>query len=449
MNEKNLKTLKPAFDFTSNKSITSLYKGKAEITYNNKSYKGNGEVTLELLPTANIYIKGYFQGISMKDAMNLQLRQTKIQSFSINGHKIDGIFISAGGDANSQELNIKWCPRSEPINVVGHESTQLTKIVFHLFNFESFIGERRSIEKSGDCEYGVDHLDLVYDEWEIQIKSLRKTHDNITKLNAEGGCLFTHVGALQKTDSQSFSGKQASDLLIALRYFLTFATGCWCEPICSVGFDESENRLWESWSSPRGLWQEFLTWYDPQHSSDLVSFFPCFMEHWKDENWQIALKEIIYWYQNAKNPSTGIESGIILTQAAIERLSYEYSVKEKTLLTSKGFKALWASDKFRLLFSSLDIPLGIPNQKSEMIKAGKEYNWIDAPHALTEIRNSLIHPDHKKNGQLNSTHIEAWDLALWYLEMGVLAICNYSGTYLNRLEMGKGGRLEKVPWLKT
>lgn len=128
MNEKNLKILRPAFDFASNKPITLLYKGKAEITYDNKNYKGDCEVTLELLPTANIYIKGYFQGISMKDAMNLRLHQTKIQSFAIDGHKIDGLFISAGGDATSQEFNIKWCPRSEPVNVVGHESTQLKKL---------------------------------------------------------------------------------------------------------------------------------------------------------------------------------------------------------------------------------------------------------------------------------------------------------------------------------
>ena len=98
------------------------------------------------------------------------------------------------------------------------------------------------------------------------------------------------------------------------------------------------------------------------------------MGRWENEAWCEALKEIIYWYQNANHSSRGIDAGIILTQAAIERLSYEYSVKDKRLLTVKGFKDLWASDKFRLLFSSLRIPLEIPKETPEMEKLAQIYD---------------------------------------------------------------------------
>jgi hypothetical protein len=172
------------------------------------------------------------------------------------------------------------------------------------------------------------------------------------------------------------------------------------------------------------------------------------MKRWENEDWRVALQEVIYWYLNANFSSRGIDAGIILTQAAIERLSYEYAVKNKRLLTVNGFKDLWASDKFRLLFSSLGIDLEIPGETPEIEKLAKKFNWLDAPHALTEIRNSLVHPEHKKRGQLDSVYYEAWNLGLWYLEMGLLAICNYSGTYGNRLKQRWVGQVENVPWAK-
>jgi len=136
-----------------------------------------------------------------------------------------------------------------------------------------------------------------------------------------------------------------------------------------------------------------------------------------------------------------------LTQAAIERLAYEYAVKERQLLSVNGFKDLWASDKFRLLFSSLRIPLEVPQETPKIAKLSKDFNWVDAPHALTEIRNSLVHPEHKKRSQLASAYHEAWDLGLWYLAMGLLAVCEYTGTYGNRLRKPRWmGQIEKVPW---
>ena len=113
-----------------------------------------------------------------------------------------------------------------------------------------------------------------------------------------------------------------------------------------------------------------------------------------------------------------------------------------------GFKNknLWASDKFRLLFSSLNIPLDIPSETPELLACKSKMNWLDAPHALTEIRNSLIHPEHKKRDQFSTAYYEAWNLGLWFLEMGILAICGYSGTYGNRLKRRHIGQIENVPW---
>ena len=284
--------------------------------------------------------------------------------------------------------------------------------------------------------------------WKIELKSLITTRESLKKLKKEGGYQLTHIGGIKKVTGTLFPGKEAIDILNALRLFLSFAKGVQCSPVCAVGLDTAENRVWESWSSPRGLCRSSFSWFDPHHTSQLASLFPGFMKRWTDKDWHEALGEVIYWYLNANKTPLSLAAGIILAQAAIERMSYEFSVKEKKLITLEGFKNLWTSDKFRLLFSSLKIPLEIPSDTPQLQKLAckGQMNWLDTPHALTEIRNSLVHPEHKKREQLNAVHYEAWNLMLWYLEMGLLAICGYSGTYGNRLKQRWIGQVEDVPW---
>jgi len=440
--------LEPAFDFFGDGSSVLLCQGKTEISIEGNSYTGDGEVHLDLLPRANIHLYGYFSGVSVKDAMETIIGQKEISSFSMNGHEIEGFRLSSGGDATAQQYNIKWCPKSEPLTGVGNDTTQMTRVVFHLFNFVDLFGTRRSTELNGTLVHAIEHVDLDFDKWKIELKSLLSTREDIKKLKQEGGYRLTHIGDIKRPDQTPFTGRDADGCLHALRFFLSFAKGGWCEPICAVGFDASGNRVWESWSSPKDPWQNPLSWFDPHNGSQISSLFPGFMKRWADEDWREALREVIYWYLNANFPSRGIDAGIILTQAAIERLSYEYSVKEKNLLTLTGFKNLWASDKFRLLFSSLRIPLEIPPETPNLqsLASSGQMNWLDAPHALTEIRNSLVHPEHKRRGQFRNSYHEAWNLGLWYLEMGILAVCGYSSTYGNRLKQRWIGQTEDVPW---
>ena len=439
--------LEPAFDFSRGEPSVLLYQGQAEMCIEGNSYAGDGEVRLDLLPRANIHIYGYFSGVSV-DAMEARIGQKEISSFSINGHQIEGFRLSSGGDAVAQQYNIKWCPKSEPVMGVGDDSTQMTRAVFHLFNFVDLFGARRSTEKGDTAIHSIEHVDLVCDEWKVELKSLLSTREDIKALKEEGGYRLTHIGGIKKADGTLFSGKDADECLKVLRFFLSFAKSGWCEPVCAVGFDASGSCVWESWSSPREPWHTPLSWFDPHNGLQMSTLFPGFMKRWANDDWREALQEVIYWYLNANNSSRGIDAGIILTQAAIERLSYEYSVKDKRLLTVKGFKDLWASDKFRLLFSSVKIPLDIPVETTELqrLACNNQMNWLDAPHALTEVRNSLVHPEHKRRCQLGTAYYEAWNLGLWFLEMGILAVCGYSGTYGNRLKQRWIGQTENVPW---
>jgi hypothetical protein len=440
--------LEPTFNFTADASSVLLHQGQAEISIDENIFHGDEEVRLDLLPRAHIYIYRKYQDVSIDIAMTALTDKNAIPSVVINSHHVEGFYVNISSESATRSMTVKWCPTFGPIISIGDESTQMTWLVFNLYNFIELIGTRRSTEIIGTEWQANEHVDLVSADWKIELKSLFSTQENIKILKAEGGYRLTHIGSLEKIGGTSFSGKDASECLHALRYFLSFAKGCWCEPICPAGFNVSSNRVWESLSAPRETWHVPFSWFDPHSSSQLATLFPGFMKKCENADWREALHEVIYWYLNANDSSRGIDAGIILTQAAIERLSYEYSVKDRRLVEVEGFKKLVASDKFRLLFSSLNISLVIPSETPELQKLSckGQLNWLDAPHALTEIRNSLVHPEHKKRKQLGDAYFEAWNLGLWYLEMGILALCGYSGTYGNRLKQRRGGQIEDVPW---
>lgn len=438
--------LTPAFEFGAPNQSVLLAEDKVSIEVGGIAYAGRGEVRLDLLPRSQICFYTGFQELPSAVALPLAFRKKEITSFIFGEKKVDGFSLGIGGDTTKQEFSLRWCSQSEPITGGGDESTEIHRLVFHLFNFKDIHGTHFTLEVREKEPHRIQHLELVSDCWTVELRSLVETAENFKKLNAEGGYGLTHIGSLRRTDHHPFLGKEAEETLQALRFYFSFAKGIWCNPICAVGFDASNNRVWESWSSPKEAWHSPLSWFDPHHSAQLAMLFPGFMEMWNIEHWREAIQEVIYWYLNSNHSWRGIDAGIVLTQTAIERFSYEYAVKDRRLIEANGFKDLRASDKFRLLFSSLDIPIAIPDSLSEMTRLGKQFNWLDSPHALTEMRNSLIHPEHKRRGQYADAYFEAWNLGLWYLELALLRVCGYTGSYGNRLLSRWIGGVEDVPW---
>ena len=436
--------LQPCYDFLKPNESILISQTKASVSVRGKIYEEDAEVYLDFLPRAGIHIYTSIpKMVLLKD----------IETLAITGKDIPGFATGATFSSSEGKAEIVWCPKKEPIIGYGDQSTQMVAVIFHLFNYMDFFGNRKSIEQIEKeshvtklvTQHCIHHLDTKTDGWNVELKSLITTADTFKILTETGGYGLTHVGGLKKEDGTSFDGKTAEEMLTALRFFLSFSKGMWCNPCLAVGFDDKENRVWEAWASPPEYWAKLNSWFDPHHPDQLTNLFPGFMAKWENENWQEALREVIYWYLNSNNSIRGIDAGIILTQAAIERLSFEYAVKYKRLIEVEGFKKLLASDKFRLLFSSLDIPIDIPASLPELQGLANQFKWLDAPHAITEVRNSLVHPAHKRSGQFGKVFYPVWNLGQWYLELALLKICDYSGTYGNRLVSRCIGEVETVP----
>jgi hypothetical protein len=428
----------PVFDFESNRQSILLRTDQVELRTTNGIVLCHSEARLDLLispkihfyltPTNNIRILSLYFGDS-----------TAI--LCVNNKPIEG-FIAPG----NSEFSARWSPQQIPLTAIGEDNTLIDNVVFHIFNF--MWQPKMTSYKNGLTR--ICWFKLCNETWNVCIKSLPTTHDNINLLNKEGGYLLTHIGRLHKVNNEPIKGKEVIDFLNCLTFFLSFVCGTWVNPIYPVGFSADGERQWEQWSSPQSDWKKpVFRWSHEQGLTQMEALCPLFQKKWTSDQWGKTLQEIICGYLRANNISQGIDTGIILAQAAIEQLAYEYIVNDKHSISSVGFQKLAASDKYRILFSTLGIPLDIPQTMPELQKLANQLQpkWEDAPQALTEIRNSLVHPIQKHRDKFNNdAYFETWKLSLWYLELGILAVCGYNDVYCSRIQNTPFARLEKVPW---
>lgn len=342
---------------------------------------------------------------------------------------------------NPSGPSLTFTPSSEPIIGIGNDETQMQYIDFHLFNFRKI--------RANKGKYCKD-VHLEADNWMVEIESAAESENNFEILKKEGGYGLTHTSRLQKKDNTLISGKEATEMLGMLQYFFSFANGAWCNPMCAVGFNYSD-QVWESWSSPRGsVYSQTESWFDEFHSEQLEILFPGFMRLWTDEYWSGTFQQAIYWYLYASN--SNMEAGVILTQIVLENLSLDYVINECKTINGEVFSRKYAFDKFKFFFDSLCIPDCITDDTPNLKKLVEEFKlkecrWKDASYAIVRVRNSLVHPDKKNRGQFEDVMFDTWNLGLWYLELSLLWLCGYSGTYCNRLTAKCVGEVEEVPYV--
>ncbi len=284
-------------------------------------------------------------------------------------------------------------------------------------------------------------LELEHGPWKGRIRTLKQDPERSRDLRLTGRYRLTHVVEFDQGGG-CFSGHDADRLLQAIGCFLSFANGGMCRLECPSGWDSAGKQVWARWSSPSEWRTKRLCWFDGRYAEPLVELFPGFMDRWKTEGWGDALGSAIWWYAQAISGPPIADQGIVAAQIAMERLSYEYCVRERALVSEQGFEKLWVSDRFRLLLRSLDVPIEIPGAAKALTSASRKEKWVDGPHALTEIRNRLVHSGRKRAQLEGQCYVDAWLLATQLLELTILALCSFKGEFSN----GMTGLKEPVPW---
>lgn len=358
--------------------------------------------------------------------------------------------------------------------IIRGKEQNLSYILFHVINFTNNLGIPTRYESDQGISNQSNRINFNFnykeEKWKINLDKI-KEKSFFEKFKNNGGFGITHVGKIEKDSKQCFKGEEVNNLLNVFQHFLCFSSGSYVPLTLQVGYDAGGNKVWEYWNASRGTsWQTVSSWFPVCESQESAKVFPGFLDWW--ETWDDSEKVALNWYLQA-NTTSLVEEQIILVQVALELLAWVILVEREKTLSETGFDKLPASDKIRLLLSQVRIPKDIPptlpleqdedtfarkffprkislDHLVQLVKQNKQNQWQDGPHALTEMRNGIIHPKKQKRTKIHqatlNAKLEVAELGLWYLELVLLAIFNYQGIYRNRLARTTDSFRNPVPW---
>lgn len=104
------------------------------------------------------------------------------------------------------------------------------------------------------------------------------------------------------------------------------------------------------------------------------------------------------------------------------------------------------------MLSQINVSTKVPDSLTELISFVNDQELPDGIEAFVQIRNALVHCQEEKRKKLKKIDdqilYDANDLGLWYLELAILNILNYTGKYQSRCVKAewKGSNYRVVPW---
>lgn len=341
---------------------------------------------------------------------------------------------------------------------VAQSNILIKSVSFYVLNFEPFYGSRdKRAEVDGNYRrLGVTKMEC--DPWQIDITETPSFFENRRILEQEDGYSVSHTGYIKRSDGETFSVKEAGNILRGLRILLSFADGSACGLALVKAIDEYDGELVLEWGTSHiEPWNQKTTrpWLPSIGGGDSLSqLFPGFWRFYKNPDWGNIVCTVVDWYFNSNNSPAHV--GIISAQAALESLSYKI-LGEK--LPAKEIKKLSAEEKLRKLLEIIEIDKELPssceglkNFSKQQIKQRRDKNgdcYIgDGPEAIVQIRNDLVHPEKKYDPISAEAQIDTIRLSLWYIELILLRKFEYCGRYMNRLRIAGGDPYEYVPWVK-
>ena len=334
-------------------------------------------------------------------------------------------------------------PKSEPVTV-RDDQAKLARCKFALVNFPSIWGNKditrypNPTNTTSGLKY--QRFQLEANPWFINIVGVDSVMGVHYQLTRRGGSAITHCGTVTRIDKREFSLNDLVGLLDALHLFLSFARGSYCGLTLLSGHDSNRNRVWEQWGTYKvEPWRrELLTWGDGLSSHTMSLVFEGLWKLLNNPNKSGTISQVIHWYLRS-NESIEPEVGIVLNQAALERLASS-TVEPR----GKRREGAWIAQALK----QEGINPILPVHCKELRRLQQQHNWSHGPHAIVDIRNDLIHSNSKYGPLTETALLEAQNLGSHYIELMLLRLSGYTGQYMNRLKSRAlhSYPVESVPW---
>lgn len=410
-----------------------IHKGEFYLKNKDLEIKVKGSISFKWLPSLGQYFSGEVITKSNNNILSWEIAEelTGIEFKVINKDLKYGkgivinTTINQGGNLEGTFIKGKI---HKP-NVVGDKSISVKKIAFSIPNFRSFIGS--SVKKMSDNNRRIlmNRLKLENDDYIIFIDKCLDYDAKLKSLNDNGGYIILYYGELKRKKGP-VKIEDTKDVFHCFDTFITFLNGRRTAAIFSQGVYEDDvkwidysNKIIDPYKSVQSWMHEFST-------KGLNDLWKKFSELWQDINDKNFLDTLIHWYVEANSNSGFTEGSIMMAQTALELLYNWWIVEDKKLIIGEDAKKMSASNKIRLLLSQLNISHLAPGRFTELQKfIDNDSNIIDAPDAIVQIRNAIVHSQEEKRRKIIAIHPnakhEALELSIWYIEMALLRILSY------------------------
>ena len=329
-------------------------------------------------------------------------------------------------------------PARLPADVLDRK-VPLKSVRFGILNFPRLYGSQDRWTEVETGSTRAPHVKLEASGWCVEITGVADMDNVLKELDRERGYGFTYDGVITRMDGATFSVEKVDSLLEALRMFLSFVRGNYCSLALVEGEDELGERTWVRWGAHHvESWKPGRAWILRNSGGDtMAGLFPKFVS-WFQSGVQPkeTLARAIDWYLESNE--SAIHVGLILTWAALERLSYHVLARPQNKRESIG-------KYIENALKELKLDRSVPKVCN---KLRNFWNWNSGPDAITKIRNDLVHPRQDLGEIPFYVQHEAWTLGQWYVEMILLKELCYQGSYWNRLSEldGSSEVIQQVPW---
>ena len=273
--------------------------------------------------------------------------------------------------------------------------------------------------------------------WLVKIEPVPNLIELERILRSNSGYAVTHTGIVEREDGQGFTQEEAQALLNGLDNFLSFICSSSSAVTDVTGVGTDGNDVWKRWGSHHvAPWARRRTWADDTVRSSLPDIFRNFWQEYSKSNED--LERVLGWYVYS-NQSEALDVSIIFNHAVLQLLTY-ITAGQKPPKTKTGD---WIADNLR----NEGIDPQIPPSCRSLSALANQRSLRHGPHALVDIRNSMIHPNPTFcHPSIDASH-DAKQLGLWYIELMLLKRFQYMGEYASRLTpVHTLGDTEPVPW---
>lgn len=456
------KLIKPVYKSDKNNRSINLGSLNTDILFDDKELSCESQASINLQPTLKLELTADLSNFSDADVFRLFLTngKTRIQ-YGQNQEKCD-VFVSgtqkttkkSGRSIKNEKQEASLRPNPQKMTIFSSRRQRLKSATFHIFNFPAFLCTNGATDITHGPIAGksqrLGRVILEHDGWHIEIQTLPEAEERIQNLKMTGGNDLTHVGKITRKTGKTFSISALQKTMRELQKFLSFARGIWTPVMLPVGFDERGEKSFEEWGIPISEnWEPCLTWFDDHHGEALAALYPGFASILRDPNMGDSISQALYWFlrSNRAGLGPGPDGGLILSQAALERLSYAYL--EKNSLKTGGK----TGEIIQRACDHMGLPTAIPKSTTKLYNAWRAQKrkknpkaWEHAPHALVDIRNELVHPKNCLGVKIGVVISDAWKLSQWYIALTILRLSDYDGQYGNFLHQRWRGQVEDVPW---